>query len=523
MPAFYLAGVLSLSPTHYNVDDLGPSRNGFTAIAVWLTTISLIASVVVLLARLLRAQGEPRRQLLWMTGPAVVLSGTYAWLLMTQQFDFSAQSDFSSILLYVAYISVPVCTGVAVLRHRLLEIDVIVSRTLVVFIATAVIGAAYVLIVVTLGSTLPGRNGVWETLPAMAIVAVAFQPLRLRVVRVADRLAFGAAAEPYEALADFSRRLGESPDASDLLSAVADAAAGAVHARCVTATLTLPFGAPRTATFPPGTAIGAGPTADVAVRDVGARLGAITVEMPPGHGLRGRDLTLLRDLADQAVVAFRNARLSAELSHRVAQLDQQARALEASRRRLITAGDVERSRLERAITREVAPHLRALQHRLECLAHGNCDAITAELMRRLRTHAEVALEALREITRGVYPAQLSRSGLESALRALLARTTDASFAVAMDGDARPLDARIEAAAYFCVAEAVRDLGGPVTVTLTRSDKELQLRVDGRDDHDLPFANMRDRAEAAGGTVSSSISGGMVSLDVRLPTHSLVLV
>ena len=181
---FYLAGVLSLSPTKYNVNDLGPSRNGFTTVAVWLTTISLVASVVVLVSRLLRAQGEPRRQLLWMTGPAVVLSGTYAWLLMTQQFDFSAQSDFSSILLYVAYISVPICTGVAVLRHQWLDIDVIVSQTLVVFIATAVIGAAYVLIVVALGSVIPGRSGgVWPTLPAMAVVAIAFQPLRLRVVR----------------------------------------------------------------------------------------------------------------------------------------------------------------------------------------------------------------------------------------------------------------------------------------------------------------------------------------------------
>ena len=49
----------------------------------------------------------------------------------------------------------------------------------------------------------------------------------------ADRLAFGAAAAPYEALADFSRRLGDSPDPADLLPAVADAAARAVNARRV--------------------------------------------------------------------------------------------------------------------------------------------------------------------------------------------------------------------------------------------------------------------------------------------------
>src|SRR5207248_9126877 len=111
---------------------------------------------------------------------------------------------------------------------------------------------------------------------------------------------------------------------------------------------------------PLGSSSGTGPSAHVAIQEGAEELGFLTVEMAAGHGLRSHDLTLLRDLADQAVIAFRNARLSAELSYRVVELDQQASALEASRRRLITAGDAERSRLERAVTRAVAPHLQAL-------------------------------------------------------------------------------------------------------------------------------------------------------------------
>src|SRR3954466_564397 len=76
---FYMAGVLSLTPTQYNVDDLGPARNQFTSVAVWLTTISLAASGIAIVARTVRARGETRRQLLWMTAPAVILSGTYSW------------------------------------------------------------------------------------------------------------------------------------------------------------------------------------------------------------------------------------------------------------------------------------------------------------------------------------------------------------------------------------------------------------------------------------------------------------
>ncbi len=54
--------------------------------------------------------------------------------------------------------------------------------------------------------------------------------------------------------------------------------------------------------------------------DRGERLGSITVEMPAGLPLRARDHQLLADLADQAGLAFRNARLTAELSGQVEQL-----------------------------------------------------------------------------------------------------------------------------------------------------------------------------------------------------------
>src|SRR3954449_4976292 len=317
----YIAGVLSLTPTGYDVDDLGPASNGFTSVAVWFTTASLAASGIAIFARTVRARGETRRQLLWMTAPAVILSATYSWLLLTQQFDFDTQSKFSATLLYIAFISVPICTGVAVLHHRLFEIDLIVNRTLVLFLATILVGTAYVLGVVTLGAIAPGGGGVWPSLPAMAIAAMAFQPLRLQVVRLADRLAFGPAAEPYDALADFSRRLGDSPDPSDLLPAVADAAASAVKARRVTVTLFLPYDASQSASFPLGGDVDATPGADFPVNDDDEVLGSLSVQMPPGRALRASDTALLRTLADQAVIAFRNARLSAELAHRVSELN----------------------------------------------------------------------------------------------------------------------------------------------------------------------------------------------------------
>ena len=67
-----------------------------------------------------------------------------------------------------------------------------------------------------------------------------------------------------------------------------------------------------------------------------------------------------------------------------------------------------------------------------------------------------ALESLRELTRGVFPTQLARSGVEPALRSLLARNGLAS-ALHVDASAagRRFSPRVEAAVYFCCAEASR--------------------------------------------------------------------
>jgi signal transduction histidine kinase len=521
----YTAAVATLSPTDYVIDTstVGPGLNALAAVGILLMILTLVAATVCLVIRLRRAQGETRRQLLWIAASASLLAFAFVWFLTVQRLDRDRPADVSVLFLYLAYLSLPSCIAVAVLRHRLVDIDVIVNRALVVFLATALVGATYVLVVVGLGSLLGDQVGYWPSLLTTAVVALAFQPARQWVVRVADRLAFGAAAEPYDALAEFSRRLGESPDPSDLLPAVAEAAAGAVGARRVVVTLALPSGADRFVVWPPGSAAGAGPTADIPISGEGEALGSLHVEMAPGRAGRARDTALLTDFADQAVVAFRNARLSAELTHRVEELDEQAGALEASRHRLITADDAERSRLERAVTREVAPHLQDLPAELEQLAAGGRGPVTVELVRALRTEAEAALEALREITRGVYPAQLGRTGLEPALRSLLARRDDATLTVADDHDLPRSDPRVEAAAYFCVSEAVRDLGGPVEVSLVRHEHDVCVCIDGQDGGELPLDNMRDRAEALGGTITSSARAGRVSLEVSLPAVAAVQV
>jgi signal transduction histidine kinase len=485
---------------------------------VFLVAAGLVASAVAIASRLRKARDDVRRQLLWVASSAAFLAFGVVVVLVVPLLAGAEGTWPAALPLRLAHLAVPLCVAVAVLRHRLLQIDLIVNRALLLALATGLVAAGYVLVVVVVGLAI-GSGGLWPSLLATALVALAFQPLRRRVVRLADRLAFGAAAAPYEALADFSRRLGDSPDPAELLPAVADAVGHAVRASRVVVLLHVAAGPDRIAVWSDGADA---PTAsDIAlpVVDRGERLGSITVEMPAGRPLRAREHRLTADLADQAGMAFRTAQLTAELSGQVEQLGRRTNELAASRRRLINADDAERSRLERAIARQVILHLAPLPDRLRHLSRldHRATALDAALLGPLVETLNTALEELREITRGVFPAQLARSGLPTALASLLGRTgSTGRFVVEKPAVGRRFDPRVEAAAYFCVAEAMPDLGDPVVVTLDAPGGQLRLVVSGSDRGGLPLDHMRDRVEAAGGSVSITEEHGHAVIEVRAP-------
>jgi hypothetical protein len=520
----YAVGVLVVDPQEVRLvadQDYGLLTGVLTTVGILLTALSLIASLVSLVRRMRRAVGVERQQLRWVVAAAALpVAGLVLVLVCSAVWD----SPLVNLPLYLTYLAVPICIAVAVLHHRLFDLDLIISRALLLAIATVMVGTGYVLVVVALSSAIRrGTGGFWASLLAFVLVAMAFQPLRRRVVHLADRLAFGASATPYEALADLARRLGESPDPTHLLPAVAEAAGTAVSARRTTVRLRVPGAADQVGRWPAGRAEvdasdprPAGATLEIPVVDRGETLGTLLVEMAPGRNLRHHDRRLLQDLAGQSALGFRNAQLSAELAHQVAQLDRRTEELAESRRRLITAGDAERQRLERAIAREVVPHLEPLPARLRELA-GSAEATALDpgAVQPLVAGSTAALEALREITRGVFPALLARSGLEAALRSLLGRAGGRLVGDGAPGDR--LDERVEAAAYFCVAEVLRDLPAPVEVVLDHGDGGLVLEVRAPDTGGLPpVAPLRDRVETVGGTVVGRTGEGLTVLEVRLP-------
>lgn len=503
----------------------GTTVTALLTVGYLLIAAGLVASAASLVVRLRRSHDDVRRQLLWIASAASMLAVGVVVILAVPRLQGEEGTWLAALPLRLAQVAVPVCVAVAVLRHRLVQIDLVVNRALVLTLATAVVAAGYVGIVVAAGLVVTGGvAGFWPSVVATAVVAVAFQPLRRRIVRIADRLSFGDAAAPYEALADFSRRLGERPDPDALLPALAQAAGVAVNAHHTTVTLQVDHGPERVARWAPARADGGGLSTEVPIVHRGQHLGGLSVVMPAGHPLRAREHRLLADLADQAGLAFHNAHLTTQLSAQVERLRRHTAHLAESRQRLITAGDAERSRLERAISAQVLVHLTPLPDWLRQLSddprHGGPSL--AVRLTPLVLSLSTALEGLREITRGIFPAQLTRSGLPAAVSSLLARNSTPGTLHLGDGVAgRRFGASIEAAAYYCIAEGARELRHPVVVRLGVVDGALHVDLTGgTGTPGLSVPHMRDRVEAVGGSISVRSGSDDTTIEVRIPVTAL---
>jgi signal transduction histidine kinase len=528
--ATYSAGLVALGPSRINRNgdpiDIGPTAQVLLNGGVILVTLMLLASVVSLVIRLRRSTGPVRQQVRIVAIGAASVGLALISLIFVQSSEDGQQQWWANVPLYASYALLVVCLAVAVLRYRLSDVEFIISRALVLAIATGLVAAGYVGLVVTFGGMVGDRadDGFWMPLLATAVVALAFQPARRSVVRVADRLAYGDRAVPYEALADFSRRIGRSPATGHLLSTIAAAAGEAVRATLVIVRVDGEAGAELTATWPPGAPPASSAAFDPADADVvvpvldGAGvLGAISLRLPPGRDVRAQEHRLLSDIAEQAALALRNDRLQIELAARVRQLDERTHQLAASRNRLIGVADTERQRLEADIGRRVIPTMRRLE---EEVTHAAAGTASAQKIGECLDLALEAVESLRELTRGIYPTMLTRSGLGSALTSYASRMQRAE-SVRIDpslGVAR-FPARVEAAAYFCCVEVLDQPAGDVALELDEAD-ELVLSIHGVSLDALNRSAILDRVEACEGSLDEPDSG---VLRVRFPTTAAAAV
>jgi signal transduction histidine kinase len=333
----------------------------------------------------------------------------------------------------------------------------------------------YVAVVVGVGALVGSADNAVLSALAAGIVAIAIQPLRARARRVADRVVYGKRATPYEVLAEFGERVGETYSADDVLPRMARILAEGVGASQARVWLQIGDELRVVASWPGGSE--APDDLLMPVLDGDERLGVLSVAMPPNDPIDPGKERLVADLAVQARFVLRNVRLTEELR---ARLDD----LRAAQKRLVSAQDQERRRLERNIHDGAQQQLVALNVQLGLLSRIAEDdgPRAAAMATALQAQATDALEDLRDLARGIYPPLLADKGLVAAVTAQ-ARKAAVPVEVHANGLARyPQEA--EAAAYFSILEAIQNVAkyaGATAVDVTIADGDGWLRFQVSDD------------------------------------------
>ena len=154
-----------------------------------------------------------------------------AWAAFVGFFAISVLAPYEA-LYALDYALLPLSVGLAMLRFRLYEVDVIIRRTLVYTALVAVLAGVYlggVTLVGTLLRTVMGSSGTVAVTVSTLAVAAAFQPLRRRIQRTVDRRFFRSGYDAQAAVAAFSGRLREEIDLDALRNELLDVVARAVH------------------------------------------------------------------------------------------------------------------------------------------------------------------------------------------------------------------------------------------------------------------------------------------------------
>jgi len=502
----------------------------FGALGVlWLPGLLVVAAAAAApFVRMRRSNGDERQQLKWIAY-AVVVSAAGAVVFSIADALLPGFPQVSDLAIALGFgCALPVAAGIAIFKHRLYDIDLVISRTLVYGSLAVCITAVYVGIAVGIGALIGGggKPNLALSIVATAIVAVGFQPVRERVQRVANRLVYGTRATPYEVLSQFSERVAESYAVDDVVPRMARVLAEGTGAQRADVWLrngrvwrqaaVWPADAARAASLPAvdGTLPSVeGASRLVEVRHQGTLLGALAVTKRSGEALTPVEENLLVHLAGQAGLVLRNVGLTADLQARLEDL-------RASRQRLVTAQDHERRRLERNLHDGAQQHLVAIKVKLglaEMLLVR--DPARAQLtLEQLKSDADDALETLRDLARGIYPPLLADKGLRVALESQ-ARKASVPVSVEANGIGRyPQD--VEAAVYFCVLEALQNvqkyaIASHVVVRLREQVGRVTFDVID-DGHGFDAAsvkrgagltNMADRLDALGGELRISSSPG----------------
>lgn len=411
---------------------------------------ALGVAVAALLIRFRRSRDTERQQVKWL---AYVVAAFPVFLIL------DVIIGLPSPVLGLYLLCIPVAIGIAVLRHNLYDIDVIINRTLVYGSLTAAVASLYIFTVGYLGALL--RDGIdttagsgWQTvisLVATGIVAILFQPMRESLQRLANRLVYGERDEPYAVLSGLGERLEGALAPNAVLETIVET---------VREALRLPYAAimlREDDRYVLGAASGT-------VCESPLRL-PLTYQHEPvgelvlaprsaGETFEAADQRLLLDLARHIGTAAHNVQLTRQLVRANADLQR-------SREQLVISSEEERRRLRRELHDGLAPTLSALNlkagliRELMATDHKAAEAVLDDWRAEIRS----TIVSVRRLAYELRPPILDELGLIPALKEHAAHIDAGQCRISVDARevSDRLPAAVEVAAFRIVQEALTNV------------------------------------------------------------------
>lgn len=484
-------GNLFVGPT----PDLGASS--FLVVPWWQVTegvgsvaspLIMLASIASLIVRYVRGAEAVRQQLLWLL-VAVLL------IVVLNAPSWASIPTGGAIPLLLSFPLIPVAVTIAVLRHGLYDVRLVVSRLLAFVLLTAAVVASYVGLVALLDHLLHSAGA-----PVLATLAVAlaFNPVRLRLQRAVDRAVYGARNDPVAAVSAVGRRL-----AGDDLDGVAHALREALR---------LSYVAVRQ---PCGDTVASGePAAETQTRTL------------TYHDRQVGDLLVAPRRGERRVAAADQVVLDLVATPLAIALHAQSLAddLEASRGRVIEAASQERERLRRELHDSLGPVLTGAALKADgiALAAGRRPEMAESLAIELADQLRDSIVAIRRLAYGLRPSCLDELGLVGALREEGSRLGPVAVTIDAPESLPELPPAVEVAAYRIAAEALTNVArhsdathASVRLSTDSAALEVTIADDGRPtgpwSPGVGIASIRTRASEVGGacTAGPTTDGGRV--------------
>jgi hypothetical protein len=177
--------------------------------------IAVLVSIAAMIARFLRARGRERLQLKWVLYSAALTATSFLVSFMLPESVPRAVEDAVFLLGVAAFAAIPLAAGIAILRHRLYDIDIIVNRTLVYGALTISLVLVYLGGVVSLQyifRALAGQGSQLAIVASTLAIAALFNPFRRRIQAVIDRRFYRSKYDAVKTLEAFGARLRDETD-----------------------------------------------------------------------------------------------------------------------------------------------------------------------------------------------------------------------------------------------------------------------------------------------------------------------